>query len=332
MKIALIGYGYWGPNIARNLNKTEKADLYAICDIDEANLDKARRLYGESVRCVKDYHEVMDEADAFCIALRQDAGYSIALELLAAKKHLFMEKPLAVSVEKAETLGELARQNNVVLHVDHIMVYHPIIRYIKKMLDRGELGEILYFDVSRMNLGPHIKNDINAMWDLAVHDLAVLDYLCGGMEAKRVVAAGLAHYGKSEELTYLTVEYDGICASVRSSWISPFKERRMIIAGTKKMVIFDDMQVDEKLTICDKGIDISDDFEEYGRYEARVRLGDLVMPHIETEDILRNSIEHFVDCIEEGKESITGYRQACRVISILEQADRSMKFGEDMRR
>lgn len=145
------------------------------------------------------------------------------------------------------------------------------------------------------------------------------------MEAKRVSAAGLAHYGKSEELTYLNVEYEGLIASIRSSWISPIKERRMVIAGTKKMVIFDDMQLDEKLTICDKGIEVSDDFNEYGKYEARVRMGNLMMPHIESEDILLNSIEHFIDCINTGKESICSYKQARRVISILEHADADMK-------
>lgn len=325
MKIALIGYGYWGPNIAKNLNRTKKADFYAVCDMDENNLNRARKLYGDSVKYVKDYHELIDEVDAFAIALRQDISYPIAVELLEKKKHLFMEKPLATSTAQVDELGRLSEKYDVTLHVDHIMVFHPIIRYIKNMIETGEMGDLLYFDISRMNLGPHIKNDINAMWDLAVHDLAVLDYLCDGMEAKRVSASGLAHYGDSEELTYLNVEYDGVIASVRSSWISPIKERRMIIAGTKKMAIFDDMQLDEKLTICDKGIDISDDFEEYGKYEARVRTGDLQMPHIETEDILLNSIEHFIDCINEGKESISGYKQAHRVISILEQADADMK-------
>ena len=325
MNIALIGYGYWGPNIAKNLNRTKKANLYAICDLDENNLNRARKLYGDSVKYVKDYQELIGEVDAFAIALRQNASYPIAMDLLKKKKHLFMEKPLATSTEQVDTLGKLSEQYNVILHVDHIMVFHPIIRYIKRMIETGELGDLLYCDISRMNLGPHIKNDINAMWDLAVHDLAVLDYLCDGMEPKRVSAAGLAHYGNREELTYLTVEYDKVIASVRSSWISPFKERRMIIAGTKKMAIFDDVQMDEKLTICDKGIDISSDFNEYGKYEARVRLGDLIMPHIEQEDILLNSIEHFIDCINEGKESISGYKQARRLISILEQAHLSMK-------
>lgn len=326
MKLALIGYGYWGPNIARNLNKSKKAELYAICDMDETKLEKAKKIYGDEVKYVKDHHDIIDEVDGFCIALRQNVSYPLAVELLKKGKHLFMEKPMAVSVKEVETLGKLSEKYGVTLHVDHIMVFHPIIRYIKKMITSGELGELLYFDVSRMNLGPHIKNDINAMWDLAVHDLAVLDYLCNGMEARKVSALGMAHYGRSEELTYLNIEYDeGVIASVRSSWISPIKERRMIVAGTKKMVIFDDIKIDEKLTICDKGIDVSKDFEEYGKYEARVRLGDLVIPYVETEDILLNSIEHFIECIEEEKESIAGYKQARRIISILEQADVMMK-------
>ena len=202
MKIALIGYGYWGPNIARNLNKTPKAELYAICDMDENNLERARRLYGSSVKYVKDYHELIGEVDAFAIALRQDISYPIALELLAEKKHLFMEKPLATSTEQVQTLGKLSEQYDVTLHVDHIMVFHPIIRYIKNMIETGELGDLLYFDVSRMNLGPHIKNDINAMWDLAVHDLAVLDYLCDGMEMKRVSAAGTLRRQRGTDISH----------------------------------------------------------------------------------------------------------------------------------
>lgn len=326
LKVALIGYGYWGPNIAKNLARTKKAKLYAICDKDEKALEKARKIHGDPIQYETNYKKILDEVDAFCIALRQDVSYPMAVELLKKRKHLFMEKPLATSTKEVEILGKLSEEYGVVLHVDHIMVFHPIIRSIKRIIDSGELGELVYFDISRMNLGPHIKNDINAMWDLAVHDLAVLDYLCGGLKAIRVSAVGAAHYSKSEELTYLNIAYErGVIASVRSSWISPIKERRMIIAGTKKMVIFDDIKTDEKLTICDKGIDISHDFEEYGRYEARVRLGDLLIPHIEAEDILLNSIEHFLDCINEEKESIAGYKQAARIISILEWADTMLK-------
>lgn len=167
------------------------------------------------------------------------------------------------------------------------------------------------------------------MWDLSVHDLAVLDYLCDGMEAKKVNAVGMGHYSKREELTYLTVEYDDFVASIRSSWISPLKERRMIIGGTKKMVIFDDMKIDEKLMIYDKGFDINESFVEYGKYESKVRDGDLFIPHMPQEDILLNSLEHFADCIQNKKESIANWNQAYRVISILERADQMIRAIDD---
>lgn len=324
MNIALIGFGYWGPNIAKNLMKSKRADLYAICDISEENLSRAKALYGSATRYITDYHTLLNDpnVDGIALALRYNVSFPIAKEILQAKKHLFIEKPLALRVEDVNALGKLSEEMGVVLHTDHIMVFNPIIRYIKGMLDAGELGELLYFDSSRMNLGPHIKNDINVMWDLAVHDLAVLDYFCGGKEPLRVSAMGISHYsGQKEELTYLTAAYDSFVAFLKSSWISPLKERMMVVGGTKKMVVFDDMKLDEKLMIYDKGVDLRDDFSVYGNYELRVRMGDMNAPYIHAEDSLLNSIEHFVDCIENHKESISGYRQAARVISILEQAD-----------
>ena len=324
MNIALIGFGYWGPNIAKNLMKSKKADLYAICDLSEANLARARLLYGDATRYVTDYKALLKDprVDGVALALRYDVSFPIAKEVLESGKHLFIEKPMALTVEDVETLGSMSRERGLVLHTDHIMVFHPIIRYIKSMIDGGELGEILYFDSSRLNLGPHIKNDINVMWDLAVHDLAVLDYFCGGKVPTHVGAMGISHYsGQKEELTYLSVEYPSFVAFLKSSWISPLKERMMVVGGTKKMVVFDDMKLDEKLMIYDKGVDLRDDFSVYGNYELRVRMGDMTAPYIPTEDSLLNSLEHFVDCVQQHKESISGYRQAARVISILEQAD-----------
>lgn len=324
MNIALIGFGYWGPNIAKNLMKSKKAELYAICDISEKNLERAKLLYGEGTRYMTDYRALLTDpkVDGIALALRYDVSFPIAKEIISAGKHLFIEKPLALTVQDVNILGKMSEEQGVVLHTDHIMVYHPIIRYIKGMIDGGELGELLYVDSSRLNLGPHIKNDINVMWDLAVHDLAVLDYFCGGKTPKHVGAMGISHYsGQKEELTYLSVEYDSFVAFLKSSWISPLKERMMVVCGTKKMVVFDDMKLDEKLMIYDKGVDLRDDFSVYGNYELRVRMGDMTAPYIPAEDSLLNSLEHFVDCVENHTESITGYKQAARVISILEQAD-----------
>ena len=326
MNIALIGYGYWGPNIARNVNTSQKANLYAICDLSEQMLAKARQLYGDRVRYETDYHRVLEDpaVEGVALALRYDVSFPIAKEVLAAKKHLFIEKPLALSTERVRELGKLSEANGVTLHTDHIMVYHPIIRYIKRMIDSGELGELLYFDSSRVNLDPHIKNDINAMWDLAVHDLAVLDYFCGGKTPVSVRALGMRHYGPTEELTYLTVGYDSMVAFLKSSWISPLKERMMIVGGTQKMIVFDDMKSDEKLMIYDKGIDTPDDFTEYGRYEAKVRIGDMYAPFIPFYDALGASIDHFIDCAQTGSASQSDWRQAERVIGVLEQADALM--------
>lgn len=324
MNTALIGYGYWGPNIARNLNASSKTTLYAICDSNPAMLAKARALYGDGVRYTTDYQGLLEDpaVEAVVVALRHDIAFPIAQAAMRAHKHLFIEKPMATSEADVRLLGALSEEMGVVLHTDHILVYNPNIRYVKGLIDSGELGELLYFDSSRVNLGPHIKNDINVMWDLAVHDLAVLDYLCGGQTVKQVSATGLRHYSKREELTYLTLKYEnGLVAFLKSSWISPLKERTMIIGGTKKMIVFDDLRADDKLMIYDKGVELPDDFTEYGRYEAKIRMGDLHVPYIPAEDSLRNSIEHFADCVATGQKSLTGYEQAARVISVLEKAD-----------
>ena len=327
MNIALIGYGYWGPNIARNLNNTKKANLYAICDKSEKNLEKAKSIYGESIKYYTDYTKLLkdENVDAFALALRHDISFGIAKDILNNKKHLFIEKPLATDVKSVNELGKLSEENKVVLHTDHIMLFNPFIKYIKKMVENGEIGELLFFDSSRMNLGPHIKNDINAMWDLAVHDLSILDYLTNGIIPKKINASGLSHYSQKEELTYLTLGYENFVAFIQSSWISPLKARTMVVAGTKKMIVFDDMKVDDKLTIYEKGFDLKDDFNEYGQYEVKERTGDIYIPYIKQEDSLLNSIEHFIDCINENKESISNYKQAYRVIDILQKADDLMK-------
>lgn len=329
MNAVLIGYGYWGPNIAKNLKASKDFELYGICDIDPAKLERAKNLYGDAVRYFTDYKEAIADGavDMFAVALRDQIGQQAARDVLQSGRHLFMEKPMATKMEDALVLKELAEQNNVLIHVDHVLVYHPIIRRIKQIIDSGELGELIFFESNRANLGPHIKHDMNAMWDLAVHDLAILDYLCGGMQALKTECMGVQKFGGQEILTYLNIKYDGFMAMIKSSWFSPLKERTMIISGTKKMIVFDDLKDPaEKLMIYDKGVDVSDgQFEEYGKLEARVRLGDLHVPNVEPEDALLNGITHFAECIQAGKQSMSGPQQAIRTLEILEQADADLK-------
>jgi predicted dehydrogenase len=324
----LIGYGYWGPNIARNLHRSKDFNLYGICDVDDSKIAKAKELYGDKIRYFSDYREVLsdDNVQVCCVALRNDIGQTVARAVLKSGRHLFMEKPMATKMDDALLLKQLAAENNVRLHVDHILVYNPFIRKIKAMIDRGEIGEIISFESTRTNLGPHIKQDMNAMWDLAVHDLAIIDYLCGDKKVLSVNCVGERLYGKQEAITYLMVKYDGFIAMIKSSWFSPLKERNIIITGSKKMIVFNDLMESEKLMIYDKGIDFDEDiFSEYGRYEAKVRMGDLHIPYVEPEDALMNGLTRFASGIREGLPSPTGADQAIRILSILNAADKRLQ-------
>ena len=320
VNIVQIGYGYWGTNVARNIMQSRETNMIALADAVQGRLDAARNVYGSAIPdYTTDYEKYLDDpnVDAFALVIQTEPSFEVAKNILKAGKHLFIEKPMASNAARAEELTRLAHENGVVLHTDHIMIFHPIIRYIKRMYDEGALGDLIYFDISRMNLGP-IRKDVNAMHDLAVHDLAVIDYISGGKEPYHVEAIGEKHYGSQETLTYLTLKYDGFLAHVKSSWISPIKERRTMIGGTKKMVIFDDMKTMDKLTIFDQGI--IETGEEYGAYEFKARSGDITIPYIPQEDALRNSIEHFTACIHEGRESLANGEQAIKVIRILDRA------------
>ncbi|MDR2909059.1 MAG: Gfo/Idh/MocA family oxidoreductase [Oscillospiraceae bacterium] len=326
MNIALIGFGYWGPNIARNIAACKKTTLYAVCDSDPQRLERAGNIYRSgSVRLLSDYRGLLFDpaVDAVAIATNTGANHRLALEAVAAGKHIFIEKPMTSTLAEAVEVGAAAERAGVIIHVDHIMLYNRVIAYIKDMLDNGILGELLYYDSSRMNLGP-IRRDVNAMTDLAVHDLAVIDYLSGGKTPQSVTAVGGRGYGRQEALTYLTMKYQGFIAHLRSSWMSPVKERRMIIGGTKKMLVFDDVKSIDKLTVYDSGIEVTP-AETYGEYEYKVRAGDIHIPFIGFEDSLLASVGHFAECVENNVLSRSSHLQAIRVIEILEQAQKQLQ-------
>ena len=325
--IALIGYGYWGPNIANNIFESRMTRLVSICDLKQARLDTAKLKFQNQTTYTNDYHEYLlrDDIHAVAIAVETEAHFRIAKEFIQAGKHVFIEKPMTPSVQEAEELIELALRHKVHIHVDHIMVFHPAIRKIKELLDSGDLGDLIYFDSSRMNLGK-IKNDVSAMWDLAVHDLAIIDFLIGGKEPGLITVMGEKFWSTKESLTFLNIKYNKFIAHLKSSWISPVKERRMIIAGTKKMVVFDDMK-SEKMIIYNKGFDFENQYVgiDYSSYALKVREGDAFIPNLNFEDALRNSIEHFVVSVQNNSPSMSGPDQALRVIKILEKADELLK-------
>lgn len=323
-KIALVGYGYWGPNVARNLFKNKKWDFTCICDKKPERLEMAKGLYAEAVTYTTDYMDIIQDSsiDAVALAVETSAHFELAKQALLAGKHIYVEKPFTDNVKDAVELKELAKERGLFIHVDHIMVYHPAIRKIKEFIQSGELGDIIWIDCSRLNLG-QVKNDVSSMWDLSVHDLAIIDYLTDGAKVQTVKAMGTKMYSSHHSITQLVVQYEGFFSSMRASWVSPIKERKLIVAGTKKMIVYDDVDVVNKLIVYDKGFDIQPEIE-YDQYVVKSRNGDALIPQLEVADALFNSLEHFRQCLVEEKESMTNADAAIRVIHVLEQADISL--------
>ena len=205
------------------------------------------------------------------------------------------------------------------------MIYHPAIQKIKEIMDSGDLGDVIYYDCSRLNLG-RVKNDVSCMWDLSVHDLSIVDYLSDGAVVKSVKAMGMKKYSQHESVVFLTAEYGDFIANMTANWISPIKERKLIVAGTKKMLVYDDVDVLNKLIVYDKGFDVPqvDSDMEYDDFVIKTRIGDGVIPKLETGDALYNSCEHFRQCIENDTESLSGPDAAIRVLRVLELADENM--------
>lgn len=328
VKIALVGYGYWGPNVARNLYRNKQFDFYYICDKKPERLEMAKQLYANDLEYLTDYKKIINDpsVQAVALAVETSAHYELAKQALDAGKHIYVEKPFTDNVAQAEELRDLAKEKGLKIHVDHIMVYHPAIRKIKEIVDSGALGDIIYFDCSRLNLG-NVKNDVSSMWDLSVHDLSIIDYITGGTDVEYVRAMGDNVYSKKESLTFLLVKYKDFLASIRSNWISPIKERKLILAGTKKMIVYDDVDVLNKLIVYDKGFEIMD--MEYDEYVVKSRTGDAIVPHFEGgSDALFNSLEHFRTCIVDNKESISNADAAIRVIKVLEMADEQLLLNK----
>lgn len=324
MRVVQVGYGYWGANITQKLLRSSKFDLIALCEILPDRAARAKQVVPETVVISDNYENFLDnkEVEGFIIATQTEYTFEIGMKAMEAGKHVFMEKPLATTVERSVKLLEKADEKQVILHCDHIMLYNPYYRYIKKLFDNGELGDLIYFDVEKLNLGP-IRKDVNALMDLAVHDIAVLDWLCGGKIPLKISAFGETPFGSQETLTYLTMKYEGFIAHLKSSWVSPVKVRQTVVAGTKKMVIFDDMST-EKIKIYDCGIEVVPG-NEYGEYEFLNRTGDINIPNIPFEDSLQNSLEYFENCVETGVQSLSGPEASLRVMKILEWAQNNLR-------
>lgn len=323
--IGVIGYGYWGPNLVRNFWETDGAQVIAVSDLNEERLLLAKSRY-PAVHTTIDHKALLTnpEIDAVAIATPVATHHDLALRALRAGKHVFVEKPLAQTSQQASELIREAQQQNLVIHVDHTFVYTGAVRKIKELVDSGEVGEVLYYDSVRVNLGL-VQPDVSVIWDLAVHDLAILANIMP-MTPTAVSATGIGHVpGKPASIAFMTLFYDGsMIAHIHVNWLAPVKVRRILVGGSRRMIVWDDVEPSEKVKVYDKGISMDDSRESIYKTMVGYRTGDMYAPKLDATEALSLEAEHFVRCIEQGERPITGGDAGLTVVRILEAASQSM--------
>lgn len=323
--VGVIGYGYWGPNLVRNFAEAPGASLIGVSDVRTERLAEARRRYPFAV--VSDnYSELLADPaiDAVAIATPVSSHFDLALRAIKANKHVLVEKPLASNAEQAAQLIDEAARRNVVLMVDHTFVYTGAVRKIHELVAAGALGDIYYYDSVRVNLGL-FQHDVNVIWDLAVHDLAILDYVLPARPVA-VSATGISHLsGQPENVAYITLFFaDNKIAHLHVNWLAPVKVRRTLIGGSEKMIVYDDLEPSEKIKIYDKGVIVSPRREEVYELLVSYRSGDMWAPKLDQTEGLQKEARHFIDCIENGKRPETDGHAGLRVVRLLESAEKSM--------
>ncbi len=319
--VGVVGLGYWGPNLARNFDRLPDAELAWLCDYS----DEARGRWGRafpSARSTSRLDDLLedDSLDAVAVATPVPTHAELAMRVLSARKHCFVEKPLARSEKEAEEVIETARAAERLLMVGHLLEYHPGIQRLAELVRSGELGDLRYIYSNRLNLGKH-RQDENALWSLGAHDLSVI-LMLAGEEPYEWTAMGESYVkpGVEDVVFALMRFHSGLIAHMHLSWLDPHKERRFTVVGSKRMATFDDMELERKLSVYDKGFD--EDYSSYGEYIARS--GDVFSPRVPNEEPLRLECRHFLDCIRDGTEPRSGAESALRVVRVLEGLQRSL--------
>jgi predicted dehydrogenase len=322
IRIGVVGLGYWGPNLARNFDRLQGAELRWICDQSEAARERWSPAF-PGTRVTDDLDELLadPELDAVVVATHVPSHAALAIRALGAGKHCFVEKPLAQSVADAEQVVAAAREAGRVLMVGHLLEYHPGVEKLKEIAESGELGEIFYLYSNRLNLGK-LRADENALWSLGAHDVSVLLHLAGGEEPTECQAFGESYMRDGvEDVVFCYLRFpSGLAAHLHLSWLDPHKERRFTVVGSKKMATFDDMDAERKVTVYDKGFD--QDFASYGEYI--MRSGDIWSPRVSNEEPLRIECRHFLERIADGDEPRSGGDSGVRVVRVLEALQRSL--------
>ena len=328
--VGVVGCGYWGPNLIRNFAENEAAELSWVCDRDARHLSKVARRY-PSARAASDYGEMIADPrlDAVVIATPVSTHFEFARRALEAGKHVLVEKPFTATAREAEELIALAERRGLALMVDHTFIYTGAVRKIKETVAAGEFGDLLYFDSVRVNLGL-FQRDINVVWDLAPHDFSIMDYVVG-RSATEVMATGSCHIEPGiENIAYVQLRFgDSLIANFHFNWLSPVKIRRTLIAGSRRMIVYDDIEPTEKVRIYDKGVTRNADGDEEEAYRTLVsyRTGDVWVPKLDSTEALRYVCAEFVDSVRDSRPCTSDGAAGLRVVRLLEAAQASIDDG-----
>ncbi len=339
-KVAVIGAGYWGPNIIRNFLENPHCELVAVCDRDPAQLSHLQQALPESLLRSTDATELLNRPDIDAIAIVTDIPSHFPLARLALErgKHVFVEKPLAMSSTECAQLGQLAIQQGKVLMVGHTFIYNPAVSKLKEIADSGEVGDIYYLHAQRLNLG-RIQTQHNALWSLAVHDIAITLHLFGERPSWVRTWGNAFITPGVEDVTFLNIAFpSGRLANLHSSWLDPEKKRQVTLVGSKKMVVYDDVSLDQKITIYDKGIDkaLKDnphaEYSSFSEFQLLTRTGDIHIPQVKFVEPLKIELQHFLDCVHQSQaghpmEPVTGWQEGYEVVRVLEAAQESLSHA-----
>jgi predicted dehydrogenase len=333
IKVGVIGVGYWGPNLIRNFVANSNTEMKACCDLKKERLDYINSLY-PAIETTNTCEEIIKNPDIDLIAVCTPvfSHFEIAKKTLEAGKHILIEKPMTSSSAEADELINLAEQKGLKIFVDHTFIFTGAVRKIKELIDNEEIGDLYYFDSVRVNLGL-FQHDVNVLWDLAPHDISIMHYLLKS-DPEYVVATGVDHLGSGiENVAYLTVYFpQNVLAHINTNWLSPVKIRQTLIAGTKKMIVWDDNQPSEKVRVYDKGIEVIKTADQVYNMLIQYRTGDMFCPKVDGAEALGVEIDNIVDCIENGGLSYADGRAGRMVVRILEAAQQSIKNrGKEVR-
>lgn len=332
VNIGIIGCGYWGPNFVRNFSQIPDVKILAICDMVKEKMTSIKNLYRLNIKTYNNYQNLLDNdnLDAVVISTPASSHYKVTKDALACGKHVLVEKPLSIKSDEAEALIKLSNKQNKILMVGHTFIYNAAVNKMKEVIKEKKLGNIFYIHSRRTNLGP-LRKDVNAVWDLSPHDISIINYLLDSypLEVSAYAQKFLSH--KLEDVGFIIMKYPGnILVHIHASWLDPKKIREMTIIGSKKMLVYDDININEPIRIYDKGVmkkRYDKEYHTFEEFQLIIKDGEVTIPRVNMQEPLKIECQHFIDCIINNKKPITDGNEGIKVVKILEAINNSYKFG-----